>query len=444
MSADNILQLPDTIIAKWQDIVDLLARLIKVPAVLIMRAEHHDIEVLVASRSEGNPYTAGERARLDTGLYCETVLRTNRRLLVADALQDPAWNKNPDIALGMVSYLGFPLHLPWGELFGTICVLDRKGNPYSADTEELLEQFQKVVEGDIAFYVALNEMLAEKERLIADMAKAQAKRENLLAESDRSRLALLNILEDQHLSNQRLQRLLEEKDILLREVHHRVKNNLQIIISLLNLQARQLGLDSTAAAALQTSQQRIRAIAAVHEKLYQSENLARVAMGQYIAGMARQLAAAYTQPEQRIQIETKIEDFVLGIDIALPIGLIVNELLTNALKHAFAGREHSRIDILLTHSAGRARLTVQDDGAGLPADVDEQSGGKLGMTLVRALARQIGGVVTITRGNGTAVTVDFSVEREDVKRGKGTVDGEQKKEAPQAPSSEEALLKPPR
>jgi len=403
---NGAIPIPDTIIATWQDIVNLLARMIKVPAALIMRVEQPDIEVFVASNSEGNPYRRGERQRLEAGLYCETVLRTKRHLLVADAVQDPAWNNNPDIALGMVSYLGFPLRWPGGELFGTICVLDRKEHAYSADIEALLAQFQKVVEGDLASLTRLSAMLAEKERLLEDMAQAQAERDRLLAEADRARLALLNILEDQHLANLRLEQSLREKEMLLREVHHRVKNNLQVIISLLNLQARTLP-DDAARAALQTSQQRIRAIAAVHEKLYQSESMSAVAIGSYISDMARHLAAACTLPGQRIQIEPRIENVSLGIDVALPVGLIVNEVVTNALKHAFNGRQSGRVDILLSRDAEKAVLTVRDDGTGLPEEVTEADGGGLGMTLVRTLARQVRGSLTITRDRGTAVTIAF-------------------------------------
>ncbi|MCX8043006.1 MAG: ATP-binding protein [Desulfobacterota bacterium] len=402
---DN-LQIPDTVIAKWQDILDLIARLLKVPAALIMRLDPPDIEVLVASRSEGNPFKAGDRSRLETGLYCETVMRTNHKLLVANALKDPLWERNPDIAHGMISYLGFPLHWPGGKIFGTICVLDRKENPYTDDYVALLEQFQKVVDGDLAFHVILTEQLLEKEQALATMAKAQAEQESLFAESERSRIALLNILEDEHITQQRLRCLLEERETLLREVHHRVKNNLQIIISLLNLQARTLN-NPEAQEALQTSQHRIRAIAAVHEKLYQSENIRRVDFGAYVSGLTRQLSAAYALPGTSIAIHTQLDSFLQPVDVALPLGLLVNELVTNALKHAFTGRKQGSITIILQHNAQQIRLTVHDDGAGIPEAIDEQNGGGLGMTLVRTLTRQINGTLRIERIGGTAVSVTF-------------------------------------
>ena len=103
---------PEDYLRKWQETINVLARVFDVPAGLIMRVLPEDIEVLVSSQSEGNPYEHGERAKLDTGLYCETVMATQAPLHVPDALKDPEWENNPDIALNMISYLGMPLHQP--------------------------------------------------------------------------------------------------------------------------------------------------------------------------------------------------------------------------------------------------------------------------------------------------------------------------------------------
>ncbi|MEI6624698.1 MAG: diguanylate cyclase, partial [Actinomycetes bacterium] len=134
------LEVPPSFLENWQMTVDLLADIAGVSASLIMRVHEQEIEVLVSSRSKGNVYEPGERAPLDTGLYCETVMSTRRRLLVPNALKDPDWDHNPDIKLGMVSYCGLPLTLPTGELFGTICILDSHENPYSQQVRALLER----------------------------------------------------------------------------------------------------------------------------------------------------------------------------------------------------------------------------------------------------------------------------------------------------------------
>ena len=140
---------PPEIMRKWQGIVDLLADIVHVPSALIMRVEPPHIKVLVSSESLGNPYEPDEEASLNTGLYCETVMSTRRPLRVPDALQDEDWKTNPDIKLGMISYLGVPISWPDGAIFGTICVLDRKSNGYSDLYLKLLLQWRDVLQADL-------------------------------------------------------------------------------------------------------------------------------------------------------------------------------------------------------------------------------------------------------------------------------------------------------
>ncbi|KKK41336.1 MAG: Signal transduction histidine kinase [Candidatus Lokiarchaeum sp. GC14_75] len=143
----NDIFVPDKLILKWQKIVNLLAELINVPAALIMKLNPPYIEVFRSSETIDNPYKVGEKEYFDnSGLYCEHVIKTRNKLLVSDALKDENWNKNPDIKLGMISYLGFPLFWPDGVPFGTICVLDLKENTYSESQRELLFEFKEVLE----------------------------------------------------------------------------------------------------------------------------------------------------------------------------------------------------------------------------------------------------------------------------------------------------------
>lgn len=137
---DDII-VPESVLDTWQITVDLIAELIRVPAALIMRVHHREIEVFVSSHSLGNVYTAGEHAQLDSGLYCETVMETKSALCVLNALEDPLWDKNPDIELGMISYYGLPLIWPSGEIFGTFCVLDNKTNVYMKIYRRLMRRF---------------------------------------------------------------------------------------------------------------------------------------------------------------------------------------------------------------------------------------------------------------------------------------------------------------
>jgi hypothetical protein len=137
-------------LGKWQNVVDIMAELLGVPAGLIMRYRGNEIEVLVASSAPGNPYHRGEKEHLPgSGLYCETVIKTRQMLLVPNALQDEKWRNNPDIKLGMISYLGYPIILPQGEVFGTICVLDIKENAYSEIHKKMLLQLKELIEAHL-------------------------------------------------------------------------------------------------------------------------------------------------------------------------------------------------------------------------------------------------------------------------------------------------------
>ena len=143
------LDIPSDMKVGWQNIVDLLANITHVPAALIMRVHPSSIEVFSTSKSNGNPYKVGDSEELGHGLYCETVMKSNSRLVVPDATKDPAWENNPDVELGMISYCGIPLLWPNGEVFGTICILDSKENHYTPTYIQLLESFKLSIESQL-------------------------------------------------------------------------------------------------------------------------------------------------------------------------------------------------------------------------------------------------------------------------------------------------------
>ena len=176
MRAANI-EVPASVVRKWQEIVDLLAAILKVPAALIMKVEPPHISVFVASDSPGNPYHPREKACLDTGLYCETVMSTRESLLVPDALADEAWRSNPDVKLGLISYLGFPILRPDGEVFGTLCVLDDRRNDYNAPHQSLLRQFRDVLQADLKALFELDARLAEEARAADVLRRANERLE---------------------------------------------------------------------------------------------------------------------------------------------------------------------------------------------------------------------------------------------------------------------------
>jgi GAF domain-containing protein len=162
------IDVPEETLQGWQEIADLLCHLADVPVALIMRLREPHIEVFVASGGDRNPYQAGSQEEVwGSGLYCETVLKTQDKLLVRDALADPAWCNNPDIKLGMVSYLGLPIRQPGGSPFGTLCVLDARPNGYSESTLKLMEKLRDLIESHVDL-LHLNQRLGDQKRKLED------------------------------------------------------------------------------------------------------------------------------------------------------------------------------------------------------------------------------------------------------------------------------------
>ncbi len=199
---------------------------------------------------------------------------------------------------------------------------------------------------------------------------------------------------------------LEEKEILLKEIHHRVKNNLQIITSLLSLQSAKIP-NEEIQAILKESQTRVKSMALVHEELYQSEDLSRVDFADYIRRLTTNLFHTYRTGPVPVSLLVDVEEVYLTVDTAIPCGLMINELVSNALKHAFRGGEGSTVTIRLQRDNTEFLLTVQDNGVGLPPEVDPATTETLGLQLVSTLTRQIGGILTVCRDHGTRFEVRF-------------------------------------
>ncbi len=168
MAVPPPLDIPDKVLEKWQTIIDIIAELVGIPAALIMRLVKSDIEVFVSSKTPENPYHPGDNEHfLGSGLYCETVVNTDKKLLIPNALKDEKWKNNPDIKLNMISYLGYPIHLPNGDAFGTICVLDSKENAYSPTYEKLISNFRDIIQSHLEL-VYMNQMLGGKDKRVYD------------------------------------------------------------------------------------------------------------------------------------------------------------------------------------------------------------------------------------------------------------------------------------
>jgi PAS domain S-box-containing protein len=208
---------------------------------------------------------------------------------------------------------------------------------------------------------------------------------------------------------ERLRKSLAEKEILLREVHHRVKNNLQIIASLLRLQSAHVK-DEAARTVFQESQDRVRSMAIIHEEIYRSNDLSRVNMRAYLGNIARSLYRSYGMKPSGVAVTAEdVEDVGLDMDTAIPCGLIVNELVSNALKHAFPGGRQGKVTMGLRQMEEDSfELVVRDDGVGMPPDLDIRKTDTMGLRLVTSLAEhQLQGLVDVERGKGTAFRIQF-------------------------------------
>ncbi|MEH2234983.1 MAG: PAS domain S-box protein [Nostoc sp.] len=209
---------------------------------------------------------------------------------------------------------------------------------------------------------------------------------------------------------EQIQASLLEKEVLLKEIYHRVKNNLQVISSLLSLQSAYIK-DKHDLAIFQQSQQRIASMALVHEKLYQSQDLARINFGEYIRDLVASLFTAYEVDEDAIALTTNIDEQVfLGLDTAIPCSLIIHELVSNSLKYAFpAGKKGTIYIEIYKNNNHQVTLTVSDDGIGLPSNFNFKKIASLGWQLVDALTNQLSGNLNIQGAMGVECQVTFTL-----------------------------------
>jgi len=220
--------------------------------------------------------------------------------------------------------------------------------------------------------------------------------------------AILRDVTERKLSERHVQSALREQTALLKEVHHRVKNNLQVVTSLLGLQSMVIP-DPATRKMFQESQNRIHSMALLHEQLYQSQDISQINCGEYIRGLAGHLFRSYGVSTSRIELAIHMEELRLSMDTAVPLGLVVNELLSNCLKYAFPNGRKGTVKIQLSKCQGRpCCLTVADNGVGLPADVTLWSSKSLGLRLVKMLAEQMDAHVEVNGRRGTKVKLVFS------------------------------------
>ena len=220
-------------------------------------------------------------------------------------------------------------------------------------------------------------------------------------------LVFIRDLTERKQAQGQLRKSLKEKEILLREIHHRVKNNMQIISSLLRLQAQSIK-DENAQEQFEVSQNRIRSMALIHDSLYRSQDLARVDFSDYLRKLTLHLKSIFGPKAERIEIKLDLDEIFFEINTAIPCGLIINELVSNCMKHAFPDDTHGEISIRMKKDkTGLHTLFIRDSGIGFPEDFDFQAINTLGMNIVTDLVMQLGGRISLERGRGTEFKISF-------------------------------------
>ncbi|QQP93044.1 GAF domain-containing protein (plasmid) [Skermanella sp. TT6] len=315
------------------------------------------------------PWTRRELA------FCSYTILDTETLVVPDAMADDRFAANPLVTgdPNIRFYAGAPLVTPEGHALGTLCVIDRSPHPeFGGEQRRLLRDFADLV-------------MTEIEARSAALALRRKVREH--QETERQR-----------------QRSLAEKETLLREVHHRVKNNLQVVDALLALQIRHT---PVIAENLRELRCRVYSLGLVHQELMQSGDLETINPGEFLRDLTRTLAIHHAAPGSGPTLDVAVEsgNAAIRIDLAIPLGLLVTELVSDAYKHAFAPDRHGAIGVSLTFTGGgKARLIVSDDGSALP---DTVSPSAIGQRIVTELVDQLDGDVAKDEAHGTRIIVTF-------------------------------------
>lgn len=230
-----------------------------------------------------------------------------------------------------------------------------------------------------------------------------------MGENSRYHLWQYRDVTNERRAEEQIKTSLKEKEVLLKEIHHRVKNNLQIISSLLNLQSAEIE-DPKAGQKFRESQDRVKAMALIHERLYQSSDLAKIDFSGYVRNLTGHLQRSYRVDSNRIRLDVEVDPVPMNLDVAIPCGLIINELVSNSFKYAFPNGAAGEIKVRFGEANGNGlKLVVQDNGVGLPEGSNPEESDSLGLKLVRSLTEQLGGTIRYNSQNGFAC--DISIPR---------------------------------
>jgi two-component sensor histidine kinase len=219
-------------------------------------------------------------------------------------------------------------------------------------------------------------------------------------------LASLLDVTEQRKAEEQLKKSLGEKEMLIKEIHHRVKNNLMVISSLLSLQSQYIK-NKDDLEMFEKSKSRAKSMALIHERLYQSKDLKRIDFGEYIEKMATDMFNTYISDSEKIKLEIDVENAMLDINTTIPLGLILNELLNNSIKYAFPDGRKGIIRVVFSKRGEIFQLKVEDNGIGFPDNIEFGNTDSLGLQLINSLTEQIDGTINLNTNNGASITISF-------------------------------------
>ncbi len=261
--------------------------------------------------------------------------------------------------------------------------------------------------GIITRSVGMVQDVTERQHAEQKLREAETESRRLLADAERSRMALLSVVEDMKETETKIGALLDEKELLLKETHHRIKNNIGTINSLLSLQAN-AQIDPAVKAVLDDAAQRLQSMMVLYDKLYRSENYGEMSVKEYLPTLIDEMVGAFPIAVP-VGTDIRVDDFTLSAKILSNIGIIMNEFVANSMKYAFGGAERGLIHVFATVEGSNLRFVYGDDGAGLPETIDFEHSTGFGLQLVNVLVRQIGGSIRIDREYGTEYTIELEL-----------------------------------
>jgi signal transduction histidine kinase len=401
--------LDNSIVLKWQSILDLAATLFHVPSALIMRLHHKEIEVFVKSNNASNPYEKNEKAALGNGLYCETVVGTDQILEVADAQENPIWAENPDVKLNMVNYLGVPIKWPNGNMFGTICVLDDHRRNYDDTMVTLIYTLRDTIETDLK--------LVQSNIDLKDM------------------LVLLEKSQEKIFSHEKNKWTSE----LISSIVHEISTPIGIAYTtatimksatkeLLNLSSNEEAASEIIDSAnfiiknLQQASSLIQAFKTIEDD-QRAGCIEQIDLCEYITSIVLSMKEEFKRNNIEVSLDLPTHEVVI-INTAILTQVLIS-LLVNAIKHAYHDVNLKTLTIKLVTSESKIYLYVSDNGCGISKlelreifDIfvrlnKEEDGSGMGLTIVQELVtKKLNGVISCQSDSGKGSTFEIVLPKE--------------------------------